>query len=409
MKFLHAADIHLDSPLAGLTRRAVVPAHVTRECTRRAFANLVDLAIAEDVAFVLIAGDLFDADWRDFSTGLFFAAEMRRLGRPCVLVRGNHDFASEITKRLVQPPNVRELSSRTCDRVGFDELGVVIHGRSFPNRAVPEDLSADYPAREAGRLNIGLLHTSAEDPGEHATYAPCRVESLVLKGYDYWALGHIHDRRTLHERPFVVFPGNTQGRNPRETGAKGATLVEVQDRQIVNVTHCPTDVLRWTQVAVDADGAQNLAELSARVGAALAAANDGAEGRPLIARVALGGVTPLHAAMLADPDAIDAECRNAAAGISGELHIERVRLRTATPGTDIGDDGAMAALAQAFMAGLDDPDLQARALEDLRRLASQMPRLPGSAPPSLPTTAEALRLLAADAWQEVAHALSGAP
>ena len=118
---------------------------------------------------------------------------------------------------------MQEFSSRTCETFRLPELGVALHGHSFPHRAVPEDLSAGYRDPAAGMLNIGVLHTSAEDPGEHETYAPCQVGALRLKGYDYWALGHIHARRVLRERPWVVFPGNLQGRHPKETGAKGCS------------------------------------------------------------------------------------------------------------------------------------------------------------------------------------------
>src|ERR1700750_640317 len=115
MKFLHAADIHLDSPLAGLLARDDLPGAVRRHAPRRAFAAMIDLALAEDAAFVVIAGDLYDGDWKDFSTGLFFADEMRRLRRPCFLLRGNHDARSLITRNLPLPANVREFSSRTCE------------------------------------------------------------------------------------------------------------------------------------------------------------------------------------------------------------------------------------------------------------------------------------------------------
>jgi len=409
MRFLHAADIHLDSPLAGLARRGAIPAHVTRDCTRRAFANLIDLAIAEDVAFVIIAGDLYDADWRDFGTGLFFAGEMRRLDRPCVLVRGNHDAASVITRSLEPPPNVRVLSSRKAETHRLEEHGVAIHGQSFPNRAVPEDLSVAYPAPVAGMLNIGVLHTSAQDPGEHETYAPCSVEALVLKGYDYWALGHVHQRRMLHERPWVVFPGNVQGRNPRETGAKGCTLVEVRDDdgRITGVAHRSTDVLRWAHVAVDAEEAVTMAEIAVRVREALAEAHSAAEGRPLIARITLRGATDHHAALVADPGAIDAECRNAAAAVSSDLHIERVRLETRTPLSHAGlGHDAVAQLAEPFRAALDDPEIQKLLLDDFRALAAQIPRLPGRPAPDLPRSVEDLLALMPDAWEAVAHALA---
>ncbi len=293
MKFLHAADIHLDSPLAGLRARADLPDAVIQNCTRRAFTAMIDLALAEDVAFVVIAGDLYDADWKDFSTGLFFAQEMQRLGRPCFVLRGNHDARSLITRSLTLPSNVREFSSRTCETATLADLGVALHGHSFPNRAVPEDLSAGYPPPRAGMVNIGVLHTSAEDPGEHETYAPCSVAGLTIKGYDYWALGHIHARRVLAERPWVVFPGNLQGRHPKETGPKGCTLVTVEDRQVVAVEHRTVDVLRWAALEVDAAGA-DVATLTGRIADAVGATLAAADGRPVLARVTLLGATALH-------------------------------------------------------------------------------------------------------------------
>jgi exonuclease SbcD len=406
MKFLHAADIHLDSPLAGLMRRDDVPGHVTHDATRRAFTNLIDLAITEGAAFVLIAGDLYDSNWRDFNTGLFFAREMRRLDRPCILIRGNHDAGSVLTRHLHPPPNVTVLSPRKVETHVLEAHGVAIHGQSFPNRAVTEDLSAAYPPPRAGLFNVGLLHTSADDPGEHETYAPCRVESLALKGYDYWALGHIHARRTLHERPWIVFPGNIQGRHVRETGAKGCTLVEVRHGRVESIEHRATDVLRWAQIAVDLDGAATLEEVALRLRFALSGAQDAAEGRPLIARVTLTGATPQHAAILADPDAIEAECRNAAAAAGPDVFVEQVRTLTRPPAAAAAA-GADDQLAAVFHAALDDPALLQDLLAELRSLAGQVPHLPGRAPPDLPLTEAALRALAPDAWQVVAHRLAG--
>jgi exonuclease SbcD len=408
MQFLHAADIHLDSPLTGLSSRGSVPEYVIQHCTRRAFANLVDLAIARDVAFVIIAGDLYDADWRDYSTGLFFAHEMRRLNRPCFLIRGNHDARSVITRSLVPPPNVREFSSRKAETFELAEVGMALHGRSFPDRAVPEDLSATYPDPIRGRLNIGILHTSADDPGEHETYAPCTLPSLIAKGYDYWALGHVHGRRELHPgNPWIVFPGNLQGRHARETGAKGVTLVDVQDGRITGLTHHTTDVLRWAALSVPLDGAETIAEIAAKLRFELTAAHDAAGGLPLIARVILRGVTGRHAEMAANFQAIEAECRNAAAAVSGSLFIERVRLET-QPALRVSDiDGTAAALLEeAFLQALEDPDIQKLLLEDFKTLNGQVPPAPGRDMRSLPNTVDDLRLLAPEAWHIVARALS---
>jgi DNA repair protein SbcD/Mre11 len=408
MQFLHAADIHLDSPLTGLPSRGSVPEHIIRHCTRRAFANLVDLAIARGVAFVIIAGDLYDADWRDYSTGLFFAREMRRLNRPCFIIRGNHDARSVITRSLVPPPNVREFSSRKAETVELAEFGVALHGRSFPDRAVPEDLSASYPDPIRGRLNIGILHTSAADPGEHETYAPCTLESLIAKGYDYWALGHIHGRRELHPgNPRVVFPGNIQGRHARETGAKGVTLVDVQDGRITGLMHHTTDVLRWVAVPIPLDGAETISEIAARLRFELTAAHDAAGGLPLIARVVLQGATGLHAELAAGFQAIEAECRNAAAAVSGSLFIERVRLET-RPLARVPDvDGSAAALLEeAFLQALEDPDIQKLLLDDFKTLDGQVPPASGRDMRALPKTLDDLRALAPDAWHIVAKALS---
>lgn len=402
MKFIHAADVHLDSPLAGLQARVDLPGDVVRHCTRRAFEAMVKLAVDEDVAFVVIAGDLYDGDWKDFSTGLFFVEQMRRLGRPCFLLRGNHDAQSVITRSLKLPDNVREFSSRTCDKFELLEHSVALHGHSFPNRAVLEDLSASYRSAVPGMLNIGVLHTSAEDPGDHAVYAPCSVATLALKGYDYWALGHIHARQVLHERPWIVFPGNLQGRHARETGAKGCTLVTVEDRQIVAVEHRSVDVLRWVALEVDVAGA-DVAALTGRIERAVHAAVAEAEDRPLLARLTLTGSTGLHGTLLGDSDRLAAECRSAAIAAGGELWVEKVRVRTYL--AQEPDADMLAPLHSAFAAGLDDPTIVTGLLKDLAELRQKLPP-EARGDVDLPEDAAALRHLAEDAWALAADTLA---
>ncbi|MGK7867322.1 metallophosphoesterase family protein [Falsiroseomonas sp. E2-1-a20] len=405
MKFLHAADIHLDSPLAGLHARADLPPGLLRGCTRRAFAALVDLAIAEDVAFLLIAGDLYDGDWKDFSTGLFFAEQMKRLARPCFLLRGNHDAKSIITKDLSLPPNVREFSTRSCTSHELGELGIALHGHSFPNRAVPEDISEGYCDPLPGFLNIGLLHTSANDPGEHETYAPCEPGRLALKGYDYWALGHIHARQVIQQRPWIVFPGNLQGRHIRETGAKGCSLVTVEDRRIVAVEHRAVDTLRWALLEVDATAADDAA-LARRIADAVQQALSGAEDRPMLARLVLHGEAPPHPALATDAARLAAECRNAAIEAGGELWVEKVRLRTTPPRATASE--AIAPLRAAFTAGLGDPQLVATLLADFAALRGKVPP-PAREGLDLPSDEAGLASLAEVAWQEVAAAIAAEP
>ncbi|WP_431285647.1 metallophosphoesterase family protein [Humitalea sp. 24SJ18S-53] len=402
MKFLHAADIHLDSPLTGLQSRADLPETVLRHCTRRAFSAMIDLALAEDVAFLLIAGDLYDGDWKDFSTGLFFAAEMRRLGRPCFLLRGNHDAQSIITRNLPKPANVHEFSARTCQTFEDRGIGVALHGHSFPNRAVPEDLSESYPAPRPGLLNIGLLHTSAEDPGEHETYAPCRIGALRLKNYDYWALGHIHARQVLSEQPWIVFPGNLQGRHAKETGPKGCTLVTVEDRRVVAVEHRSVDVLRWAVLSVDATGT-GLPQLSERIEAAVHQALIEADDRPLLARLTFTGATALHATLIEDTERLAAECRAVALNAGGELWVESVKVRT-RPAMQ-PEPELLAPLHAAFASGLDDPGQVAKLLAELEALRRKLP-VAAQADLDLPRDEDGLRQLATDAWQVVAELLA---
>lgn len=227
-KFIHAADIHLDSPLRGLARYEGAPVAELRSATRQALEGLIRTAIEEEVAFVLLAGDLYDGDWRDYNTGLFFASQMsklRKVGIKVFLISGNHDAQSQITKTIRLPDNVRQLSTRKPETVLLENVGVAIHGRGFATRAVTEDISATYPDARAGYFNIGMLHTSANGREGHEPYAPCTVQGLAAKGYDYWALGHVHKREVLSEDPWIVFSGNIQGRHIREQGAKGCSLV----------------------------------------------------------------------------------------------------------------------------------------------------------------------------------------
>ncbi|MGH7067763.1 MAG: metallophosphoesterase family protein [Acetobacteraceae bacterium] len=401
MKFLHAADIHLDSPLSGLGARNDLPDALIRDCTRRAFTAMIDLARQEDVAFVIIAGDLYDGDWKDFSTGLFFAAEMRRLDRPCFLLRGNHDARSVITRNLSPPANVREFSSRTCETFLLEDLGVALHGHSFPNRAVPEDLSAGYHLPVDGMFNIGVLHTSAEDPGEHETYAPCRVAELTLKGYDYWALGHIHARRVLAERPWILFPGNLQGRHIRECGAKGCTLVTVEDRTVVALEHRAVDVARWVTLDVDATDADPVI-LTGRITNAVRTALETADGRPLLARLTLGGAAGIADAFLADREQLAAICSNAAIAAGGELWVESVDVHTRPVPAATAD--MLAPLYAAFLAGLDDEATVSTLLQDFAALGQKLPASARTAL-TLPKDAAALRDLAREAWQITANAL----
>jgi DNA repair exonuclease SbcCD nuclease subunit len=330
--FLHAADIHLDSPLIGLTRYGDAPVDELRGASRRALHNLVDVALAERVAFVVLAGDLYDGDWKDYNTGLFFVQEMARLkevGIPVFVLAGNHDAANQFTRSLRSPDNVKRFSTSRAETLLLDDYEVAIHGRGFPTKAVDEDLSAGYPALVPGRFNVGLLHTSLDGREGHAPYAPCSLNGLRSKHYQYWALGHVHTREEVCRDPWVVFPGNIQGRHARETGPKGCTLVTVSAGEVADVRQVFVDVLRWSRCRVDLSGAANWEVVLDRVGRALEREMTAAEGRLLALRLELCGRTAAHAACVAHPEHAEQELRALAFDRCGvSAWIERVEINT---------------------------------------------------------------------------------
>jgi DNA repair exonuclease SbcCD nuclease subunit len=330
--FLHAADLHLDSPLLGLERYPGAPADELRSATRRAFDAMVELAIREAVGFVLLAGDIYDGDWRDYHTGLYFASRLGRLheaGIPVVLVRGNHDAQSRITKSLRLPPGVHELPFDAPSTVLFEPLGVAIHGQSYPNAEVSEDLTARYPAPRPGLFNIGLLHTSVDGRPGHAPYAPTNVDALRKRGYDYWALGHVHQREVLREEPWIVFSGNLQGRHARELGPKGATLVRLEGTRVVSVEPKELDVLRWARIDLSIEGLVTLESLLDRAEAAVLAELPDDARRSLACRLRLFGRGALHEALERDPERATQELRALGASLGGgRVWVEKIVLDT---------------------------------------------------------------------------------
>ncbi len=331
-KFLHAADIHLDSPLRGLERYEGAPADEIRGATRQAFENLVELALEENVAFVLLAGDLYDGDWKDYNTGLFFVERMARLrqaGIRVFVIAGNHDAASQITKVLRPPNNVKLFSTRKPETVVLEQLGVALHGQGFASRAVSEDLTAAYPQGDPQLFNIGLLHTCLDGKPGHEPYAPCSIDGLRTKGYQYWALGHVHQREEVSREPWIIFPGNIQGRHIRETGPKGATLVTVQEGGVTAVEHRDLDVLRWSLCRVDVAGCATVDEAYERVRAGFENALATSDGRPLALRLVLEGACQAHAELHAHNEHWVQECRALGTNLGSErLWLEKVLFKT---------------------------------------------------------------------------------
>lgn len=379
-KFVHCADLHLDSPLRGLSQRDDAPVEAIRSATRRALENLVDLSLQEQARFVVISGDVYDGDWQDYNTGLFFSRCMARLndvGIPVYLISGNHDAASSITRMLVLPPNVTSFSVDHAESYTIEDLRVAIHGQGFAQREVRENLALNYPEPLPGYLNIGLLHSSVQGQEGHESYAPCRLDELVQKGYDYWALGHIHQRQVLNAEPYIVYPGNIQGRHIRETGNKGCTLVTIDHGRVQHVEHRDLDVIRWATVAVDLTDAKSEGELVTAVADAIGAQADEHPGRLLAARILLTGRTALHGWMAADVERVRVEIDNAVNMVSADgVWIEKVKIQTKGVGqleaSATGVD-ALSTLRQTLVSVAEDDAFLEDFLSDMKAIQSRMP------------------------------------
>lgn len=391
-KFLHAADIHLDSPLLSL----VLPEpgqmeHVRRAC-RDAFEKLVDAAIEQQVAFIVLAGDLYDRDAPNMQVAVFLRNQLTRLhkqGIRVVIVKGNHDADNRITSGLALPENTHVFSDRKAETIYFDHLSVrvAVHGQSFKPGPVTDNLAATYPAPASDCFNIGVLHTSLAGNPEHDPYAPCKLEDLTTRGYDYWALGHIHKGAVLSREPWVVYPGNLQGRHAKETGAKGCVLVTVEDGRVESVETLDLAVVRWQLAEVDLTGAATETTLIERLRAVLAQSASNADGRPVAVRIRLVGSTALFDLIEGRPQRLMQTVLEIAGETAGEdLWIEKIQNGTtpleassiapddaATDLTPILDEIAAKPQAIADALGAELDALRAKLPEDLKGLDAFTP------------------------------------
>ena len=295
-RFVHAADLHLDSPFTGI--RSAAPENVAKtlySATFDTYSNIIDLCISERVDALLVAGDIYDGADRSLRAQQAFIDGLRSLdaaGIRSFVCHGNHDPLDGWEARLAYPDG--------CHRFGSDFEAVplfpddpelaVVYGISYPTRDVYDNLVQRLGKVDESPFTIGLLHANVGGNTDHAQYAPCSVDDLAQSGIDYWALGHVHTRQVLCERaPTVVYPGNPQGRHPNETGARGVYLVEVDDTGNVGLEFRPTDTVRWERLSIDISALQTEQDLLNEIDDAMQNLLDGAQGRSVVVRMTLTG------------------------------------------------------------------------------------------------------------------------
>ena len=296
LRFVHAADLHLDSPFTGM--RSEAPSNVADALYRAtfdAYDNIIDLCISESVDALLVAGDIYDKADRSLRAQRAFINGLGRLDEAEIrsfVCHGNHDPLDGWEARLSYPPS--------CHRFGpsFERVPVsdedpdraAIFGISYPTREVTRNLVSDLDTVDPGSFSIGLVHASVGNNPGHAPYAPCTLEDLVQSGIHYWALGHVHSHQVLHERePTVVYPGNPQGRHSNEVGPRGVYLVEVNDSANVSLDFRSMDTVRWSRPCLDISSMETEQDLLESSSDLMGESLSAAEGRSVVARITLIG------------------------------------------------------------------------------------------------------------------------
>ena len=292
-RFVHTADLHLDSPLRSLAMRNGDLAELIGDATRQTLTAIIDLCIDEQVDALIIAGDLYDGDQTSMKTARFLASQMQRLheaGVATFIIRGNHDAMSRITQELILPQTVTVFGGRShAVELTHGDLALSIHGLSFAKPHAPESLLAKYHRPTPDTVNIGLMHTSLAGAPGHDLYAPCKASDLHGWGFDYWALGHVHVRAQHAGDRMVIMPGMPQGRDVNEAGEKTVTLVTVDDDRSLSVEERATSVAQFERVLVDLSSVATWREAAELIEQGMGVARDRTRSSNLVGRLRLTG------------------------------------------------------------------------------------------------------------------------
>ena len=370
-RFVHAADLHIDSPFAGVGDADNRVATRLREATFEAFQNLVDLCINQNADFLVIAGDVYDGADRSVRAQLRFRDGLAKLadkGIQSFVVHGNHDPLDGWQSSISWPEGIH-IFGATPEWKNFEKNGEVVaavQGMSYPTREVTDNLATQFSPPESGNLfAIGLLHANVGANNAHPNYAPCTVEDLSQSGIDYWALGHVHTRQTLKRAaPVIAYPGNTQGRHPNETGARGALVVDVDPSGASKSEFVALDVVRYERSDVDISNIETIDSLDSAIRQATDNLSVQAEDRDVVCRLNIVGRGPLHeqlAATGAVDDLLDSVRSAWSGGGSPWVWVERI-IDSTRPAIDIesrakADDFLGATLKRALLSSIESDEI----------------------------------------------------
>lgn len=383
-RFIHTSDLHLDSPLKALRKRNADMADSVGIATRAAFERIVEKAIEARVDALLISGDLYDGTTRDISTGIFLADCVRRLSQAevhTVIILGNHDAQSVVKPPFPTTDLLTVFPARPAT-LRFEAAEVAIHGASFRDRQVPDDMTDRYPAPVEGWTNIGMLHTSLGGFSGHDAYAPTTPDRLAGRGYDYWALGHVHKHQIVTEqaagRPWIIYPGIPQGRDMGETGMGRAILGTVTEPNRIEIEAFEVSPILLERVPVDLSEARSFSDIEEAVPSMAAAIVDAAASDHAIIRPVLSVPSHLIPAVQSRQDALWDLLQTNVQALAGGTAVEKIDCVPAEgpvvagPTIDAGTLTELLDLVQADAAS--DPDLLAGLKKDFDGLFSKLPR-----------------------------------
>ncbi|MBY3386532.1 metallophosphoesterase family protein [Rhizobium laguerreae] len=374
-RFLHTADVHLDSPLRTLALRNPELSDLIGLATRRSFVRIIDLCLDEQVDALVIAGDLYDGEQTSMKTARFLAEQLGRLhqaGIRAFIIRGNHDALSKITAELVLPDTVKVFGA-VAEAVAIDRapghFPVAIHGLSFAKPQAPESLLRHYALPVPDAVNIGIMHTSLGGSAGHDLYAPCSVPSLRQTGFRYWALGHIHKRSAVEDTSSaIIMPGIPQGRDINEDGPKSVSLVTIRDDRSVVVEERQTAVAQFERLVVDISHASDWKAVISEAKSKLGNLSSEVSADHLVARVEITGATELGWRIRRDADLLQTELETHGAA-SGNVWIEKVVTSPVPPRQQDARPGALDELA-----GIIDSEIRGSIeyREEVRSIANEL-------------------------------------